>query len=568
VARPSKSLVEHVRDGSFRPDRHESLLAGPLLTVESLRALQLAYRDAVSERDRRSVALDFAEQARRDVSANGNGGLHVAGAHGGADVARFLAEYLRHTKGPSAGLPFLLEPWQRAFVDEFYSRDDEGRRVYRLGILGIPRGNGKSPLAAGLALFELLTRRDSPDVFCAAASRDQARIVFNFARSFVESGPLIEHLKVGRNEIISEQNLGALRTISADGALQHGLSPSAAIIDELWAFTSTRQEEVITAFATAMHKRIDSFMLAITTAGYDRATVLGRMYGEALERLELEHPDDCLTVGRDEENGTLLWWYGAPEGAEIDDEAMWRRCNPASWLDLRDLRRQRRSPGTTEADFRRLHLDQWTVGEHVWISPERWAGCRGETEIPKGSQVFVGVDASFSDDATAVAWAWRASDGKIVVRSRVWSALEETAAHVHLEGNRIDLGQVEEFILQLARDFRVREVIFDPTYFARSAEILGEKLLVAPIDQRSKAMRESYGQFFEATGAGAVIHDGDPVLSQHVQNAVAELDEFGAWKIRKRKQSRKIDGLVATVIAYARAAREQPKKPNTLVAWH
>ncbi len=107
----------------------------------------------------------------------------------------------------------------------------------------------------------------------------------------------------------------------------------------------------------------------------------------------------------------------------------------------------------------------------------------------------------------------------------------------------------------------MREVVYDPDYFARSAEILSErKLTVAPIDQRSRAMREAYGQFYEAVGSQTLGHDGDPVLSSHVVSAVATLDEFGAWKVKKAKQSRKIDGLVASVIAHSRAARDRPRK--------
>lgn len=239
----------------------------------------------------------------------------------------------------------MLEPWQSAFVDEFYRRDEDGRRIYRLGLLGVPRGNGKSPLAAGLALHELVTRTDSPDVFAVAASRDQARIVFNFARSFVESGELLELVRVGRNELVCPERLGSMRVLSADGALQYGHSVSAAIVDELHAFTSGKQEELYLALETALHKRVDSFMLGITTSGYDRETLLGRLFEGALAGLDVERPHECLTIGRDEESGTLLWWFAAPDTADLDDEELWRAANPASWVDLRDLRRQRRRPG-------------------------------------------------------------------------------------------------------------------------------------------------------------------------------------------------------------------------------
>jgi phage terminase large subunit-like protein len=110
-------------------------------------------------------------------------------------------------------------------------------------------------------------------------------------------------------------------------------------------------------------------------------------------------------------------------------------------------------------------------------------------------------------------------------------------------------------------------VVFDPDFFARSAELLSEQgFVVAPIDQRSRAMREAYSQFYEAVGACQVAHDGDAVLTAHVTAAAATLDEYGSWKVRKKRQTRKIDGLVACVIAFSRAARE-PARREVLIAF-
>jgi phage terminase large subunit-like protein len=564
VARPTKTLQEHLRDGSFRADRHASLLLGPLVDDAELAGLQATYRSAATTEEQRLVLIAFAQEAKM---VEGRKPRPILNGRDGAAVADFFAAHFVHTKGPAAGRPFELEDWQRAFVDEFYKRDSEGRRVYRLGVLGVPRGNGKSPLAAGIGLYELLTRRDSPDVFCAAGSRDQAKIVFNFAKTFVETGPLLDLVKVGRNELIYPDGTGSMRVVSAEGSLQFGHSVSAAIIDEAHVFSTSKHADLWEAFETALHKRLDSFLLAITTAGSERASLLGRLYESSLAQLALERPDECLTIGRDEENGVLLWWYASPETAELDDEASWRAANPASWVDLRDLRRQRNSPGTSESAFRRLHLNQWTAGEDVWITPARWAACRSQEEIPEGAEVFVGVDASFSGDATAVAWAWRNEEGTIVLRAHVWSAVEETPAHVHLSGGHISFDAVEDFIIALGQRYRVREAVYDPAFFARSAELLSARgLTVASLDQRSAPMREAWSQFYEAVNSQTIAHDGDGILTAHVLNAAAHVDPAGHWKVRKVKQSRKIDGLVASVIAYSRAART-PAKRSVAFAW-
>ena len=93
----------------------------------------------------------------------------------------------------------------------------------------------------------------------------------------------------------------------------------------------------------------------------------------------------------------------------------------------------------------------------------------------------------------------------------------------------------------------MREVVYDPAFFARSAELLSARgLTVASLDQRSAPMREAWSQFYEAVNAGALAHEGDAILTAHVLNAAAHVDPSGHWKVRKIKQSHKIDGLVAS----------------------
>src|SRR5439155_11858459 len=151
-----------------------------------------------SHPERRAIALEF-EQAVRHVheqtlheQANGGGTslereLAALGKPGStARLLRFFPHYFVHPKGPMIGKPFRLEPWQQRFLREFYKRDKNGRRLYRLGVLGVPRGNGKTHLAAGLGLYELVTRTDAPEVYFAACSKEQAGIGLEFARAFVE----------------------------------------------------------------------------------------------------------------------------------------------------------------------------------------------------------------------------------------------------------------------------------------------------------------------------------------------------------------------------------------------
>ena len=63
----------------------------------------------------------------------------------GLAVADFFSENLRHQKGPAAGEAFVLETWQRAFVEELYRLDERGNRICKRAILGVPRGTSRRP---------------------------------------------------------------------------------------------------------------------------------------------------------------------------------------------------------------------------------------------------------------------------------------------------------------------------------------------------------------------------------------------------------------------------------------
>lgn len=482
----------------------------------------------------------------------------------GPQVARFFERYLTHRKGIHAGEPFQLEPFQRRFLDEFYELDSRGRRLYKYGYLGIPRGNGKSPLAAGLGLYELLVNKDSPDIFNLAAAKDQARVLIDFARGFVEDNEKLGGpngkgwIEPSVNVLRCHENNGVMRVLSSSGLNLHGLSPTAGLIDELHAFVASSQEEGFNAILTALHKRPDAFMLAITTAGYDKATLLGRAYDEALAFDDGEDElQGCLRIRRDRENGTLFYWYGIPEtrAEDWEDEKLWRHANPASWVNIPDLRKQLNAPGFHQLDWQRLHANMWTAVRESWLPSGCWLGLRGSETIPDGAPIYVGVDVGMYHDTTAVAWAYMRDDGRVIVRSHVWAVKPELPQHEFVTGGRMRLALVDDFLRKLAREYRVEEIVFDPTMFAAEADRLHDEG-VAPffeLKPGSSAMKEAYQGFYQACRESKIIHDGDKVLTAHVDGTAAEMTERG-WQIRKLR-SKVNDACVATVIAHYRAVR-------------
>ena len=103
-----------------------------------------------------------------------------------------FAAALKHTKGILAGKPVVLEPFQIFFLCAVYgfrSKKDHNRRMVTDVILFIPRKAGKSTLTAVIGLYELLCGEAGAEVFTLATNREQATIVFDAAKGFVENMP-------------------------------------------------------------------------------------------------------------------------------------------------------------------------------------------------------------------------------------------------------------------------------------------------------------------------------------------------------------------------------------------
>ncbi len=564
MGRPAKTLAQHVRDGSFRARVHHSLLSGPLLAEKALEKLQSEYKAARSERERRAIALDFQERARRVRGPRGPSGLGEPGGSG--DVADFIAQNFRHTKGPSAGERFVLEAWQERFVEAFERRDDDGFRVFKRGLFGVARGNGKSPTAAALALRELVVRTDSPDVLLGAAAKDQADVVFRYARGFVESGPLADLLRVGRHEIVNPTNDGVLRKVSADGYLQHGLNPSAVVLDELWAFRTDKQIELFDAVDSAIHKRPGGYWLAITTAGSDRQSLLGRLHGElfGLGAVEVE---PGLTVVEDEAGGVLMHWYGADADADFDDENLWEAVNPASFVATEALRMQRKTPSMSRSTFGRLHCNAWIAEEaERWIPTDRWEALRDpDSRIEPGATVCIGGDGSRSYDTSAIAWAARAPDGRIDCAARVFSVRPDVPHHV-LHQTRIDYADIQDSLLELAEGFDVAEIAFDPRYLEVAMETVAARLdesSVFPIEPHGRLHREALAAFERQVIEGSIRHADDPVIAEQLSwTGVDRYDNGDPRRLRKLERSRPIDVSIALALAVWRVVTDE--RPSSI----
>lgn len=511
----------------------------------------------------------------------------------GQPISRFAFEYCRHIVGRWAGQPVIFEPWQRDFWDEVYRVDASGRRVYNEVVLGLPRKDGKSLKASVFSLYMLGFDDEGPQVYGAAAAKNQAGVVFKPAKAMVVGSPALNAAQGGlfrarQYEIESPQNNGFYRVISADAPLQHGLNPSANVIDEFWAHPSW---DLYDALTTAGAAREQPLTLTITTAGWNMESPLGELYQRGLAMPEIEQRGH-LTIGRNPDTGFLLWWYGATDADDLEDPRLWMAVNPASWVTEKYLRRERSKESMRDEVFYQLHLNYWSRAVAGFLKAGAWKGCTDETMacrcspacepgacltgFDRSQPLDVAIDLSLRGDSTAVVMAQRRGD-KVVERARIW---ENPYLPRHpLHGMwQVPRAEVKDHLRMLRREFPAPSAeidgaimpgprfAYDPTFGmfdVDATELAAEGLAMEHFPQTDRRMIPASETFHGLIVERLLVHDGDPKFAAQVANATMDRKGHEHWRLSKPKGSTvKIDAAVAGAMAAWLALQPKPVAPT------
>jgi phage terminase large subunit-like protein len=465
---------------------------------------------------------------------------------GGARVDKWLRKFVVTPKGTGAHHPFRLRPWQRKLVNGLY-----GDPRPRSGLISIPRGNGKTTLAAALGLYALFgDGEDSPQVIVVASDERQATICRSIARRMVELSPELEsRCHIFKDRIVTPHNDGSFVSLPADPDALHGWDPSLLIVDELHVVS----ELIWEAATSAAGKRERSLTLAISTPAASRDSLMWRL----IEQNRVA-PDPSFFVAE----------IGAPLGCEIDDERAWKIANPALndflYVDaMRSLLTTMRP-----ASFRRLRLGQWSEDSEMWIAGDDWQACSDSLIIEPGTRVTLGFDGSVGDDSTALIGC-TVDEKPSLFTIGVWDKPEGPLARDW----RVPRDEVDEAVEASFARFDVAELACDP--YAWRTEIEGwakrhgaDKVLEYPTNI-NKRMAPATERFYGAVRDRRLTHDGNPVLTRHVLAAVVKSSPSGDVISKDRRWSpRKIDAAVAAIIALDRAtyhATAVPKRSG--VVW-
>lgn len=461
-------------------------------------------------------------------------------------IAAFAQQFLVVPKGTGALEPFKLRKFQLDIARAMYPAT--GKRP-RQGLVSMPRGNGKSALAAVFALYGLFADEiESAQVLIVASDERQARIVFNAAKRMIELSPaLAEQVQVFQDRIYVPSTASELRPLPAEPAALQGHDPTLMIVDELHVVTEAVWESV----SLAAGKRPESLTLAISTPADNVDSVMWRLVEHGRK-----HPDDKLFK---------LIEYAAPDGCAVDDRKAWAVANPALGDFLHEDALEATLMTTREAPFRRYRLGQWVGQAQSWLPWGVWdkLADRERGEPAEGETVCLAFDGSASGDSTALIGC--TLDGYVFTVA-IWQAPEDN------DRWRVPRGEVAEMIDQCIEKWDVRELAADPWGWRSELEEWADKYPKTVVEWNTAhrgRMAPATDRVYAAVTTGELSHDGDETLSEHIQNAVAKSTAMGDLISKdKRNSNKKIDSAVAAIVAYDRAAWHlaNPPKRRRVVA--
>jgi phage terminase large subunit-like protein len=524
-----------------------------------------------------------------------------------ADAAcNFFERILKHTADEWHGKPFVLAPWQEEALTAIFGQIDEaGNRIIEMAYLEVPKKAGKSEMAAGLALFVLLTTKTPGcQVYGAAAATRQALNVFRAASKMVEQSLILtKRLRVlrGTNRIIKRSDPESFyAAVAADGDFGAGVNPAVVIADEVHRWKTRKQLDNWDVPSNGGITRRQTLTVAITTAGVQNESPLAWRLHEKARKIEERIVSDPKFYGR---------IYGADKKDDPADPATWIKANPSliqngGFLDIEKIREKYVSH-EAEGDltsFKRYYLNLWDQKESRAIDLVKWDASAGNwraagllakssddkvrpiTEVLmarfKDRRCWAGVDLSMTTDLSAVSFVFPCDVGGFDVRPFFWMPEQAVRQRELRDGMpyqrwadqgfiELSPGEVVDYREIMARlewanqVFELEEICFDPWNSRQiSVPLAQQRRNCVEIRQGVATLSEPSKKLLELVAGGKLHHGGHPVLRWNAGCVTVkeQNDNLIFTKPERSKSSSRIDGIAATVNALARAIVKGPRQ--------
>lgn len=475
-------------------------------------------------------------------------------------VCRFFST-MRHVKGALAGKKLKLEGWQCFMLVNIFGwiRRDTGRRRFMYADVLVPRKNGKTFIASGVALYMLfLDGEAGPEVYAAAVDKEQAKLCFDGSKALV-SGSIIEEDAVVRESVIrSPENNGVYKPLSKETKNKDGLNPHAAICDERHAWTTN---EIFELIKTGMGARSQPLIFSISTAGMDTSLP----YYADVQVLR-----DVL-LGIKEKDNHFIMLFIPDEGDRYDDPMTWRKVNPNLGVSVSmeymqsECDEAKMKGGSTLASFCVKNLNMWVDAPTVWIQDDDVQANR-KPEVTDDmllrQDCYVGIDLSRKTDICAVAFWFPKYNALrylfVVPEAKVKEMEDRVDYRRWAEQGWITVGPgnvldedwfIDTLMLRLDR-YIVKSIAYDPWGMWNILNKFGRyQSALMEYRQDIRYMSVPTKWLESATLRHELDLGGNPVIRWMYKNVVIYTDPNANIKLDKNKSRNKIDGVVATVDA-------------------
>jgi len=489
-------------------------------------------------------------------------------------VVKFFPACLVHAKGKWAGQPFELLDWQKTIVRDLFGwKRADGTRRYRTAYISVPRKCGKTTLGAGLGLY--LTTADGEngaECYSAAADRDQAAIMFDIAKSMVQSSPVLTaNIKTFRRSMVYHKAASSYKVLSADAPTKHGLNAHGILFDELHAQRSRELWDVLT---TSTGARTQPLTIAITTAGYDFESICYEIYTHAC----------AVRDGLIEDPAFYTCIFEAGEEDDWRSPATWEKAHPSYGVTVQrsyfeDEVAKAEHSLAAQATLKRLMLNMWTRQREQFIDIEAWDACAApvDTASLAGRRCYGGLDLANTTDINAFVLVFEPEDedAPYDVVPYFWIPEERMRQRVQRDrvpydawvnagfiettpGDIADHRHIQRRICEIRDEFQVLEIAFDRWGSTQiSTGLTDEGFTMASFGQGFASMASPTKELLKLVCEKRIRHGGNPVLRWMISNLTVKQDEAGNFKPDKARSAEKIDGVVALVMALDRTLRHE-----------
>jgi phage terminase large subunit-like protein len=507
-----------------------------------------------------------------------------------AEKACNFFDFLKHYKGKYAGRPFILEGWEAFIIGNIFGwkNSENNLRRFTEAYIEIPKKNGKTFLAAGVALLMLMMDGESgAEIYSAAYAKEQASISFNDAKKIISYSPALKkHLRVFAHQIVFPATNSFYKAVSSDDNTTEGKNSHCIILDE---YHVHRSDDLKESLQSGSVSRLQPLLFIITTAGRDLNSPCYQY-----------RKDICIPTitGKLKADSVFSVIYGTDESDDWRDERVWAKANPNYGISveaarLRETFDKSKESGRKKIEFLTKHLNIWVNQLDTWIDEEVWNLLESVAEVPKGSICYAGLDLASVSDITAFSIYFpdlvphaRFKNYYFVPEEAVNMALRngvdyqkfiEKGDLIVTPGNVVDYNALKQKVLEINENYDLQFVAYDrwnSTHIVQELnDLLGDVYFLNKYEQKMYKFGQGFSsmsaptkEFEKQVLSRGFRHDGDLVTKWMLQNVAINTDPAGNIKVSKSDSKGKVDGVVAMVMAmgvYLLAYYEQSKVSDT-----